>query len=158
MIDYLGDQTKNKAVHELPEYNLDTIKKQVLDWVANNTDFLDDKTSEGFWMKIDYKDLESTMGRTTKRRRMYRKMSTDISSTGQNMDAYFVEIISSTGTKQEADSEWDIHRKYATKRRWTFCRAGKTTTPISPKIILAARPKSQWDKGSKGHFVENTRY
>ena len=118
------------------------------------------------------------MGRTTKRRRMYRKMSTDISSTGQNMDAYFVEIISSTGTKQEADSEWDIHRKYATKRRWTFCRAGKTTTAISPKIILAAKQKSQWDegskehfveematkqkpqwdKGSKGHFVENTRY
>lgn len=57
MIDYLGDQTKNKAVHELPEYNLDTIKEQVLDWVANNTDFLNDKTSEGFWMKIDYKDL-----------------------------------------------------------------------------------------------------
>jgi len=57
MIDYLGDQTKNKAVHELPAYNLDTIKKQVLDWVSTNTDFLDDKTSKGFWMKIDYKDL-----------------------------------------------------------------------------------------------------
>ena len=57
MIDYLGDQTKNKAVHELPAHNLDTIKKQVLDWVSNNTDFLDDKKSNGFWMKIDYKDL-----------------------------------------------------------------------------------------------------
>ena len=57
MIDYLGDQTKNKAVHELPAHNLDTIKKQVLDWVSDNTDFLDDKKSNGFWMKIDYKDL-----------------------------------------------------------------------------------------------------
>ena len=69
------------------------------------------------------------------------------------------EIISSTRTKQGADSEWDIHRKYATKSRRTFCRAGKTTTPISSKIILAPRQKKpQWDKGSKGHFVENTRY
>ena len=57
MIDYLGDQTKNKAVHELPAHNLDTIKKQVLDWVSDNTDFLEDKKSNGFWMKIDYKDL-----------------------------------------------------------------------------------------------------
>ncbi len=57
MIDYLGDQTKHKAVHELPVYNLKDIQKEVLQWVEKNTDFLDDKTSEGFWMQIDYKSM-----------------------------------------------------------------------------------------------------
>ena len=57
MIDYLGDQTKHKAVHELPVYNLKDIQKEVLHWVEKNTNFLDDKTSKGFWMKIDYKNM-----------------------------------------------------------------------------------------------------
>ena len=57
MIDYRGDQTKYKAVHELPTHNLKDIQDQVMQWIKNNTDFLDDKTSKGFWMKIDYKDL-----------------------------------------------------------------------------------------------------
>ena len=57
MIDYLGDQTKLKAVNELPVYNLEDIRKEVMGWIEKNTDFLNDKTSTGFWMKIDYKDL-----------------------------------------------------------------------------------------------------
>jgi len=57
MIDYLGDQTKNKAVHELPVYNLKDIQSEVLRWIGSNTEFLNDKTSKNFWMKIDYKDL-----------------------------------------------------------------------------------------------------
>jgi hypothetical protein len=56
-IDYLGDQSRTKAVHELPVYNLKEVQGQVLSWIKDNTGFLDDKTSEGFWMKIDYKDL-----------------------------------------------------------------------------------------------------
>jgi len=57
IIDYLGNQTKNKAVHELPTYNLADIQEEVLEWIKNNTGFIDDKTSMGFWMKINYKDL-----------------------------------------------------------------------------------------------------
>ncbi len=57
MLDYLGDQTKHKAVHELPVHNLDDVKKEVLQWVEANTDLLDDKSSKGFWMKIDYKNM-----------------------------------------------------------------------------------------------------
>lgn len=57
MIDYLGNQTQYKAVHELPVYNLEDIKQQVMQWIRTNTGFLEDRTSKGFWMKIDYKDL-----------------------------------------------------------------------------------------------------
>lgn len=57
MLDYLGDQTKHKAVHELPVYNLDDIKKEVIKWVKDKTDLLWDKTSRDFWMKIDYKNM-----------------------------------------------------------------------------------------------------
>ena len=57
MIDYLGDQTKTKALTELPVYNLEDIRKEVMGWIEQNTDFLNDKTSIGFWMKIDYKEL-----------------------------------------------------------------------------------------------------
>jgi len=57
MLDYLGDQTKHKAVHELPVHNLDHIKKEVLEWVEGNTDLLNDTSSKDFWMKIDYKDM-----------------------------------------------------------------------------------------------------
>ena len=57
MIDYLGDQTKFKACHELPVFNLKDIQSQVMEWIQKNTDFLQDKTSKGFWMKIDYKNL-----------------------------------------------------------------------------------------------------
>lgn len=56
-IDYLGDQTKNKAIHELPVFNLVDVQKEVLEWIRHSTGFLEDKTSMGFWMKIDYKDL-----------------------------------------------------------------------------------------------------
>ena len=57
MIDYLGDQTRHKACHELPVHNLSEIQHQVMAWIKNNTDFLEDKVSTGFWMKIDYKDM-----------------------------------------------------------------------------------------------------
>ena len=57
MIDYLGDQTKFKACHELPVFNSKDIKSQVMEWIQNKTNFLQDKISRGFWMKIDYKDL-----------------------------------------------------------------------------------------------------
>lgn len=57
IIDYLGNQTNTKAVHELPIYNLKDVQKEVLGWVKYNTQFLKDKTSMGFWKKIDYKDL-----------------------------------------------------------------------------------------------------
>jgi len=57
MIDYLGDQTRHKACHELPVHNLSEIQRQVMRWIENNTDFLEDKVSTGFWMKIDYKDM-----------------------------------------------------------------------------------------------------
>jgi len=57
IIDYLGNQTNIKAVHELPVYNLSDIQTEVLEWAKEKTGFLEDKTSLGFWMKIDYKDL-----------------------------------------------------------------------------------------------------
>ena len=57
MLDYLGDQTKHKAVHELPVHNLDDVKTEVLRWIDVNTGILDDRTSTGFWMKIDYKSM-----------------------------------------------------------------------------------------------------
>tara|TARA_B100000809_G_C14817949_1_gene416337 strand:- start:5 stop:625 length:621 start_codon:yes stop_codon:yes gene_type:complete len=57
MIDYLGDQTKYNAVYELPTDNLKQIQSEVLEWVKHNTNFLNDKTSQEFWMKIDYKNL-----------------------------------------------------------------------------------------------------
>ena len=44
MIDYLGDQTKFKACHELPVYNLKDIRTQVMAWIEKNTNFLQDKT------------------------------------------------------------------------------------------------------------------
>ena len=57
MLRYLGDQTKLKAHHELPVYNLPDIQLQVMNWIKTKTNFMQDKTSKGFWMKIDYKDL-----------------------------------------------------------------------------------------------------
>jgi hypothetical protein len=57
MIDYLGNQTQYKAVHKLPVHNLEDIKQQVMQWIRTNTGFLEDRTSKGFWMTIDYKDL-----------------------------------------------------------------------------------------------------
>jgi len=59
-MDYLGDQKKYKAYHKLPVHNLKQIQTQVMVWIRNNTDFANDKTSTGFWMKIDYKDLART--------------------------------------------------------------------------------------------------
>ena len=57
MIDYLENQTQYKAVHELPEHNIKDIQQQVMQWIRTNTGFLEDRTSKGFWMKVDYKDL-----------------------------------------------------------------------------------------------------
>lgn len=57
MIDYLENQTQYKAVHELPEHNIKNIQQQVMQWIRTNTGFLEDRTSKGFWMKVDYKDL-----------------------------------------------------------------------------------------------------
>jgi hypothetical protein len=57
MLDYLGDQTTMKAVHELPVHNLEDIQGEVLSWIDQNTNLLNDKTSKGFWTKIDYKDM-----------------------------------------------------------------------------------------------------
>ena len=57
MQDYIPDQTNIKCIHELPCSNLHLIQQQVLDWVDENTNFLQEKTDKGFWKKIDYKHL-----------------------------------------------------------------------------------------------------
>ena len=57
MLDYLGDQTIHKAVHELPVHNLEVVKSDVLRWIDANTNILEDRSSTGFWTKIDYKDM-----------------------------------------------------------------------------------------------------
>ena len=56
----IPDQSKYKCVHELDCPNLKDIQREVLDWVKTNTTFLQNKTDDSFWHKIDYKDLAKT--------------------------------------------------------------------------------------------------
>ena len=60
MIDYIPDQSIYKCLHELECNNLDKIKEEVMNWVVDNTHYLDEKKEKKFWHVIDYKD----MGRT----------------------------------------------------------------------------------------------
>lgn len=57
MIDYIPDQSIYKCVHELPCEALDRIKEEIMNWVVDNTSFLDEKKETKFWHIIDYKAL-----------------------------------------------------------------------------------------------------
>ena len=43
MNNYIPDQSKYKCVHELECDNLDKIQEEVMNWVADNTHFLEEK-------------------------------------------------------------------------------------------------------------------
>ena len=57
MIDYIPDQSRFKCVHELECDSLDQIKQEVMNWVADNTDFLNEKQEKKFWHVIDYRQM-----------------------------------------------------------------------------------------------------
>jgi hypothetical protein len=60
MKNYIPDQSKFKCIHELECDNLDSIKEEVMNWVVDNTHFLDEKKELKFWHVIDYKQLGKT--------------------------------------------------------------------------------------------------
>ena len=57
MENYIPDQSIYKCVHELECDNLDRIQEEVMNWVVDNTDFLDKKEDTKFWHTIDFKNL-----------------------------------------------------------------------------------------------------
>lgn len=60
-LEYLNDQAKKfKSYQQLECDCLPSIQSEVLEWVQQKTNFVNDKTSTIFWMKIDYKDLAKT--------------------------------------------------------------------------------------------------
>jgi hypothetical protein len=54
---YIPDQSNCKCVRELDCANLSIIQKEILGWVDQNTDFLENTSDTMFWKKIDYKDM-----------------------------------------------------------------------------------------------------
>jgi len=60
-LEYLNEQAKKyKAFYELECDCLTSIQTEVLEWVQKKTNFINDKTSTTFWMKVDYKDMAKT--------------------------------------------------------------------------------------------------
>lgn len=57
MINYVPDQSNIKCIHELECDVLDKIKEEIMNWVADNTNFLDEKEDMAFWKQIDYKAM-----------------------------------------------------------------------------------------------------
>ena len=57
MINYVPDQSNIKCIHELECDVLDKIQEEIMNWVVDNTNFLDEKEDMGFWKKIDYKAM-----------------------------------------------------------------------------------------------------
>ena len=57
MISYIPDQSIYKCLYELKCEPLAQIQSEVLEWVKQETNFLEDRTSRGFWHKIDYKSM-----------------------------------------------------------------------------------------------------
>jgi hypothetical protein len=57
MKNYIPDQSIYKCVHELECNNLDKIQEEVMNWVVDNTHFLDEKKETKFWHVIDYKAM-----------------------------------------------------------------------------------------------------
>src|SRR6056300_780644 len=53
----IPDQKNIKCIHELECDVLPSIQEETLHWVKKNTNFLDDKVSQGFWKKIDYRNM-----------------------------------------------------------------------------------------------------
>ena len=51
------NQKNIKCVHELECDVLPLIQEETLYWIKENTYFLNDKVSQGFWKKIDYSDM-----------------------------------------------------------------------------------------------------
>jgi len=44
-------------MHELECETLDKIREEVMNWVVQNTNFLNEKTVKNFWHQIDYKNM-----------------------------------------------------------------------------------------------------
>jgi hypothetical protein len=57
MINYIPDQSIYKCVHELKCEHLDRIQEEIMNWVVDNTNFLEEKKETKFWHKIDFKNL-----------------------------------------------------------------------------------------------------
>ena len=57
MENYIPDQSIYKCVHELECDRLDQIQEEVMNWVVDNTDFLNEKKEKSFWRMIDYKNM-----------------------------------------------------------------------------------------------------
>ena len=57
MQDYIPDQSIYKCMHELECETLDKIREEVMNWVVQNTNFLNEKTVKNFWHQIDYKNM-----------------------------------------------------------------------------------------------------
>lgn len=60
-LEYLINQAKkHRAFYELECDCMELIKEEVLAWVQKKTNFINDKTTVTFWMKIDYVDMAKT--------------------------------------------------------------------------------------------------
>jgi hypothetical protein len=60
-LEYLNQQAKKyKAYHELPCDCLPSIQNEILEWLQKKTNFINDKTTDTFWMKVDFKDMAKT--------------------------------------------------------------------------------------------------
>jgi hypothetical protein len=57
MINYVPDQSRFKCVQELECNTLDQIKEEVMNWVVDNTHYLDEKKEKKFWHQIEYKQM-----------------------------------------------------------------------------------------------------
>jgi len=53
----IPDQTNFKCVHELECNTLDKIREEVMNWLAEHTDFLEQVQDNGFWKTIEYKSM-----------------------------------------------------------------------------------------------------
>lgn len=52
----IPDQSVYKCIHELECDTLEKIREEVMNWVSQNTDFLNKKINN-FWHRIDYKNM-----------------------------------------------------------------------------------------------------
>jgi hypothetical protein len=57
MIDHIPNQNIYKCIHELECDSLDRIQEEVMNWVADNTNFLNNSQEKEFWHQIDYKHM-----------------------------------------------------------------------------------------------------
>jgi len=55
--EYPSDPKKFKTHHELECNTLDKIQQEILVWIDDNTNFLNNKDDTDFWKKIEYKNL-----------------------------------------------------------------------------------------------------